>query len=330
MTMSGTPLGSGNLPLSLLAVPTADGAPTAGAILGPSALLLAGLPAALRMRGRRIASISSVPIMRSFGIAVGSQPIRANNAASIARTTRNVSDTALTLMRAGTLPIFMGGDHSISMGSIGGVARYCRETGHELFVLWVDAHADYNTPDISPSGNMHGMALAMLSGEPGFAPLFDGLSAGLKPEHTMLVGARSLDAGESALLRRRGTEIVGNDHIDRFGLRLPLQRFLERVALADGVLHVSFDVDVLDPSLAPGVGTPVPGGLGEGHVCQLFELLRTSCLVRSLDIVELDPTHDIKTKTAQTVVRLVSGLFGAEHVRPTRPDQEARHDRNAA
>lgn len=328
--MTGTTLSTGTLPLSLLAVATADGAPNAGTVLGPSTLMRAGLPAALRARGRRIVHITSVHTTPSLGNAVGTEPLRATNAVSIARTTRVVSDAVRRLIGAGTLPIVLGGDHSISMGSIGGVSRYCRATGRELFVLWIDAHADYNTPDISPSGNMHGMALAMLSGEPGFAPLFAGLSAELKPENTMLVGTRSLDPGEHALLRRRGIAIVANGHIGRFGLRLPMQRFLERVALARGVLHVSFDVDVLDPSIAPGVGTPVPGGLSEGHICQIFELLRISGLVRALDIVELDPTRDDKSRTTHTVVRLVSGLFGAEHMRPTRPDKEARHDRNAA
>lgn len=319
------------LPISLAAVPTAYGAPNAGTVLGPSALLHAGLATALRSRGRRIATIASLAVTPALGVSGGPEPIRANNAASIARATRSISNAALRLLRQRTLPVFLGGDHSIAMGTIGGAARYCRETGRELFVLWLDAHADYNTPATSPTGNMHGMALAMLTGEEGFAAAFDGSSYGaLAPANALLFGTRSLDPGERPLLRRRGIICVGREQIAGFGLRLPLERFLERVRLAGGILHVSFDVDVLDPSVAPGVGTPVQGGLSEGQACQIFNLLRDSGLVRSLDIVELDPTRDHYGRTARTVVRLVSGMFGTGHQVCKPSDKEYSHDRNAA
>ena len=148
------------------------------------------------------------------------------------------------------------------MGSVDGVARHCRDIGRELFVLWLDAHADFNTPDTSPSGNMHGMPLAALCGEPGLEGVFAGDVAGprVSPDHVHLFGIRSVDRGERALLNRRGVDVVDMRHIDEWGVAVPLRRILDRVRAAGGWLHVSLDVDFLDPSLAPGVGTTVPGG----------------------------------------------------------------------
>ena len=199
------------------------------------------------------------------------------------------------------------------MGTISGLARYAVEAGRKLFVLWLDAHSDYNTPVTSPSGNMHGMPVAMLSGEPGFEAIFGDEPRGfIDPSHVHLFGIRSIDADERRLLRARGVDVVDMRRLDEDGFALSIRRIIDRVAEADGLLHVSLDVDFLDPTIAPGVGTAVPGGASYREAHLVMELLYESGLCPSLDLVELNPFLDERAKSALLLVDLAASLFGRQ------------------
>jgi arginase len=223
------------------------------------------------------------------------------------------------MARSGALPVFLGGDHSLSMGSVNGVAQHWREQGRKLFVLWLDAHADYNTPATTITGNMHGMSGAFLCGEPGLDHLLrDEPRASIPSAQLGLFGLRSVDRLEKELLGRRDVWIADMRRIDEFGVAVLMRQFIERVRAQDGVLHVSLDVDFLDPVATPGVGTTVPGGATYREAHLVMELLHDSGLVRSLDLVELNPFLDDRGLTARTIVELVGSLFGQQiHDRPT-------------
>jgi arginase len=216
-------------------------------------------------------------------------------------------------MRDGRLPVVLGGDHSLAMGSVSGIARHAAETGRKLFVLWLDAHSDYNTPRTSPSGNMHGMPVAMLSGELGFDDVLGGdPQRRVDPACIHLFGIRSIDADERRLLQARGVDVVDMRRLDEDGFALSIRRVIERVRAADGLLHLSLDVDFLDPAIAPGVGTAVPGGATYREAHLVMELLYESGLSPSLDLVELNPFLDERGKSALLLVDLAASLFGRQ------------------
>jgi arginase len=213
-------------------------------------------------------------------------------------------------LAAGRLPILLGGDHSLGIGSISAVARHCREHGRKLRVLWLDAHADFNTPTLSPSGNLHGMPVACLCG---FGPRelieLGGATPALRPEWVRQVGVRSVDDGEKRFVHEQGLEVFDMRHVDELGMRATMEQALAGLD-ADTHLHLSFDVDFLDPEIAPGVGTTVPGGptYREAQLC--MEMIADSGRLGSLDIVELNPALDVRNRTAAVTVDLVESLFG--------------------
>jgi arginase len=205
------------------------------------------------------------------------------------------------------------------MGSVNGIARHWHEIGRELFVVWLDAHADYNTPSTTLSGNMHGMSAAFLCGEPGLDHLLgEEPRASINPDQLELFGIRSIDKLEKDLLRDRRVSVADMRQIDEFGVGVLIRRVIDKVQARNGVLHVSFDVDFLDPSLAPGVGTMVPGGATYREAHLVMEMLHDSGLVQSVDIVELNPFLDERGRTARTAVELIGSLFGQQITdRPT-------------
>jgi len=246
-------------------------------------------------------------------------PQKANHYRDIQRWTRALSSKGFELARSGTIPIFLGGDHSLSMGSVNAMARHWREAGRELFVLWLDAHADYNTPATTLTANMHGMAASFLCGEAGLDGLLgDEPRASIDPDRLELFGTRSIDRLEKELMRERCVSVADMRAIDEFGVGVLIRRVIDKVRARNGVLHVSFDVDFLDPDVAPGVGTTVPGGATYREAHLIMEMLHDSGLVRSLDIVELNPFLDERGRTARTAVELVGSLFGQQITdRPT-------------
>jgi arginase len=294
------------------------GASQRGTLMGPAALRTAGLLTLLESLGFAVEDRGDLSVT---GVAELEDvlPDNAKHYREIQRWVRTLSARAYELAHSGALPIFLGGDHSLSMGSVNGVARHCRETGRELFVMWLDAHADYNTPATTITGNMHGMSAAFLCGEPGL----DGLlgpepRASIDSSRLELFGTRSIDKLEKDLMRRRHVNVADMRQIDEFGVGVLIRRVIDRVKARNGVLHLSFDVDFLDPGVAPGVGTTVPGGATYREAHLVMEMLHDSGLVQSVDIVELNPFLDERGRTARTVVELIGSLFGQQITdRPT-------------
>lgn len=290
--------------IELIGLATDAGASARGATMGPEALRIAGLPEALEALGHTVRDRGDFRPEES-----GPRPERRR--AEILAVANHASAEGYDVLNAGGLPVFLGGDHSISMGSVSGVARWCAERGQELFVLWFDAHGDFNTPGISPSGNLHGMALALLCGEDEFDDAFGGAWRGeVDPSRVTLFGSRSIDAGERALLEDRGIEVIDMRMIDEEGAIAPIRRLVERVSAVGGHLHLSLDVDAMDPAIAPAVGTTVPGGLTYREAHLVMELLHDAEIVGSLDIVELNPFLDHAGKSALLLVDLAASLFG--------------------
>ena len=236
---------------------------------------------------------------------------KAHRFAEVAAWARLLARETYAVARSGRTPIVLGGDHSLAMGSIGGVARFASEVGRELFVLWLDAHSDFNTPLTSPSGNMHGMSLAMLCQEPGLEGVFGSEPHGfVDPARLHLFGIRSIDTGERRLLQNRGVDVVDMRRLDEDGFAVSIRRIIDRVRARNGLLHVSLDVDFLDPAIAPGVGTAVPGGATYREAHLVMELLYESGLSPSLDLVELNPFLDERGKSALLLADLTASLFG--------------------
>ncbi|NUN61058.1 MAG: arginase, partial [Burkholderiaceae bacterium] len=277
--------------------------------MGPEALRVAGLQAALEARGLQVADRGNLHGPANPWL----PPVDGyRHLPQVVEWNRAVFDAVWDELRQGRLPILLGGDHSLGLGSISAVARHCVDTGHKLRVLWLDAHADFNTSALTPSGNVHGMpvaclcgfgpeALTQLAGMPGGAPA-------LRPEQIRQIGIRSVDAGEKRFVHEQGLEVFDMRFIDEVGMR---QTMLQALSDLDEHthLHVSFDVDFLDPDIAPGVGTTVPGGptYREAQLC--MEMIADSGRLASLDIVELNPALDVRNKTALLAVDLVESLF---------------------
>ncbi|WP_155518769.1 arginase, partial [Xanthomonas euvesicatoria] len=212
--------------------------------------------------------------------------------------------------RAGRMPIMLGGDHCLGIGSITAVAKYCREQGRPLRVLWLDAHSDFNTSEVTPSGNVHGMPVACLCGlGPESLTHLGGSAPALLPEQVRQIGIRSVDPEEKRLIKQHRIDVYDMRYIDEAGMKRTMEAALQGMS-ADTHLHVSFDVDFLDPSIAPGVGTTVPGGPNYREAQLVMEMIADTGRMGSLDIVELNPVLDNRNATAELAVDLVESLFG--------------------
>ncbi|HWL18063.1 MAG TPA: arginase [Bradyrhizobium sp.] len=296
--------------IAVLGAPIDMGASQRGTLMGPAALRTAGLVTLLEALDLDVIDHGDLSV-RDMADLTDAAPAKANHYREIQRWTRALSKRGYEIARAGAIPIFLGGDHSLSMGSVNAMARHWRDVGRELFVLWLDAHADYNTPVTTLSANMHGMAAAFLCGEGGLDGLLgDEPRTPVDPRRLELFGTRSIDRLEKDLLHERRVSVADMREIDEFGVGVLMRRFIDKVQACNGVLHVSFDVDFLDPELAPGVGTTVPGGATYREAHLVMEMLHDSGLVGSVDIVELNPFLDERGRTARTAVELVGSLFG--------------------
>lgn len=291
----------------LISVPVEQGQPVPGCALGPEALKDTGLAAALRELGHDVVDLGAVPAPQPRVV-----PVHPNDLKFLPQVSAWIAATAEMAYGASAdgFPIFLGGDHSVSAGSVSGLARRAAEQDRPLFVLWMDAHCDFHTLDSTASGNLHGVPLAYLCGLPGFEGYFPPLPVPLSQERVCILGLRSVDRAEREALVTSPVRAFDMSAIDRKGIGPLLEAFLEEVRTANGLLHVSFDVDFLDPPLAPGVGTPVQGGatFREAHLA--MEMLYESGLVTSLDVVELNPTLDERGRTAGLAIELVGSLFG--------------------
>ena len=294
-------------PVSVFGVPTDVGAGTRGASMGPEALRVAELVEALRARGVDVVDRGDVSGPRN----PWQPPVDGyRHLDEVVAWNRAVMAMASAELEAGRMPVMLGGDHSLAMGSISAVARHCRRAGKRLRVLWLDAHADFNTSAITPSGNVHGMPVACLCGL-GPAALVDlgGPGPALSAADVRQIGIRSVDAEEKRLVREHGLDIYDMRYIDEVGMKQVMEEALEGLG-DDTHLHVSFDVDVLDPTIAPGTGTRVPGGLGYREAQLVMEMIADAGGADSLDIVEVNPALDERNRTARLAVDLVESLFG--------------------
>lgn len=303
--------------VALLGIPVEAGAGVPGALMGPAALRTAGLVARLSELGCAVDDHGDLapPARGEADPLPGSR-----NSGEIQAWTHAIHNRAHALLGTGAVPIFLGGDHSLSMGTVSAVARFCRDKGRELAVLWLDAHADFNTPAISPSGNLHGMSLAFLTGEDSLRILLDDdRFVTVAPEALHLIGLRSIDAEERLALARHGIDCVDMRMIDEAGISVLIRRILEPLAARRAHIHVSLDIDFLEPSLAPGVGTTVPGGATYREAHLVMELLHDSGLVGSLDVVELNPFLDERGRSATLLTGLITSLFGRTILDRTHP-----------
>jgi arginase len=304
--------------IALLGVPIDLGASQRGTLMGPAALRTAGLLTLLESLDFEVTDYGDLTVA-DLDEPNDVPPQNAKHYRDIQRWTRLLAQRGYEVAQTSAIPIFLGGDHSLSMGSVTAMARHWQDLGRKLFVLWLDAHADYNTPATTLTANMHGMAAAFLCGEDGLDGLVEGeVRCPIAPDQLDLFGTRSIDKLEKDLLRTRRVSIADMRAIDEFGVGVLIRRVIDKVRTANGVLHVSFDVDFLDPELAPGVGTTVPGGATYREAHLIMELLHDSGLVRSVDIVELNPFLDERGRTARTAVELIGSLFGQQITdRPT-------------
>lgn len=291
----------------LIGAPTDIGAGHRGASMGPEALRVAGIAQALRGRGLEVVDQGNLtgPLNPWLGPVNGYRHLD-----EVVAWNRALLDAVGAALDDGQLPIVLGGDHCLAVGSITAVARHCQRVGKTLRVLWLDAHADFNTSELTPSGNVHGMPVACLCGiGPQQLTHLAGTAPALKPGEIRQIGVRSVDEGERRLVREVGLDIYDMRYIDEIGMRQVMTQALYDVDDNTHV-HVSFDVDFLDPTIAPGVGTTVSGGPNYREAQLVMEMIADSGRLGSLDIAELNPAFDRHNMTAKLAVDLVESLFG--------------------
>jgi len=293
--------------ISLIGAPTDIGAGSRGSSMGPEALRVANIASVLEGHGIEVLDRGNLS-----GPANPWQPPTDGyrHLAEVVEWNKTVHEAVLQELRISRLPILLGGDHCLGVGSISAVARHCREVGKKLRVLWLDAHADFNTNVLTPSGNIHGMPVACLCGY-GPQELIEigGTVPAVNPKSIKQIGIRSVDQGEKRLVHEVGLEVFDMRYIDEMGMRHTMELALATID-ANTHLHVSFDVDFLDASIAPGVGTTVQGGptYREAQLC--MEMIADTGRLASLDVMELNPALDVRNGTAIVAVDLIESLFG--------------------
>ncbi len=299
----------------LIGAPVDSGKRTRGCLMGPDALRTAGLTEAIIGLGH---SVTDHGNLVAEPTSIPDDPD--SNTFQLGKTvgwTQTLMGAAKNAMQQG-FPIFLGGDHALSLGTVAGVAAHAAEVDRPQFVLWLDAHSDFHTPATTDSGNLHGTPLGYVSGLEGF-DAFPELPTIVPMGNICMIGIRSVDPAEQAALVKNNIRVVDMRSIDEGGLKRPLEAFLDDVARVNGLLHVSLDVDFLDPSIAPAVGTTVPGGATFREAHLVMEMLHDSGLVSSLDLVELNPFLDDRGRTASLMVDLTASLMGRRVFdRPTR------------
>ncbi len=293
--------------VSLIGVPTDVGAGSIGARMGPSAMRVAGITQAIAQFGLDVKDCGDLngppnpwlPAVNGF-----------RHLPEVVRWNELLHEAMFAELQSGRLPIVLGGDHCLGIGSISAVARHCRASGKKLRVLWLDAHADFNTATLTPTGNIHGMPVACLCGH-GPEPLtrMGGHTPAMSPHDIRQIGIRSVDEGEKRFVHDMGIEVFDMRFIDEMGMRHTMEQAL--MGVDDNThLHVSLDVDFLDPDIAPGVGTTVRGGPNYREAQLCMEMIADTGRLASLDVVELNPALDIRNQTAALAVDLIESLFG--------------------
>ena len=295
--------------IHLFGVPMDLGSGRRGVDMGPSAIRIAGISERLKDLGNRVVDDGDLDIKNMEELRVGD--MKARYLKEIARASRVIAGKTEKIMGQGHFPLVLGGDHSIAIGTISGIAAYCKHKRKKLGLLWIDAHGDINTPATSPSGNVHGMPLAAVLGlGPRDLAHVGGFAKKLDPANVALVGIRSLDEGERKHLKQTGVHVFTMSDIDKQGIHRVMKKALARVTDGTDYVHVSLDLDAVDPTITPGVGTPVKGGLDYREAHLIMEFLSDSKAMTSLDVVEVNPILDEKNRSAEFAVELVQSLFG--------------------
>ncbi len=296
-----------NTQISLIGAPTDIGAGMRGASMGPEALRVAQLTRTLESHGLQVQDRGNLtgPSNPWLPPANGYRHLD-----EVVAWNRTLHDAVYAELKQGRLPMVLGGDHCLGIGSISAVARHCRDTGKQLRVLWLDAHADFNTNSLTPSGNIHGMPVACLCG---FGPQalieIGGQVPAIHAKCVRQIGIRSVDQGEKRFVHEQGLEVFDMRFIDEMGMRATMEQALS--GMDDNThLHVSFDVDFLDPAIAPGVGTTVPGGPSYREAQLCMEMIADTGRMASMDVMELNPALDERNRTAELAVDLIESLFG--------------------
>ncbi|MBI4265092.1 MAG: arginase [Acidobacteria bacterium] len=296
-------------PVHIIGVPLDLGAGRRGVDMGPSAFRIAGIGDRIAALGRTVVDKGDLPAP----IPETQRPAdkKKKYVRDIAKVCQRLYDVALKSLDAGALPLVLGGDHSLAAGSVAASAAWLRRTSSQpLGLVWVDAHGDMNTPQTTTSGNVHGMPLAALLGSEPLELAAIGFSPSVLPQHTVLVGIRNLDDEEKAQIRASQVHVFTMKDIDRDGIAKVAERALALASDGTGGVHVSFDMDVCDPSYAPGVGTPVKGGLDYREAHMVMELVADARRLVALDLVEVNPTLDIRNTTAELGTELALSALG--------------------
>ncbi|MBH9579722.1 arginase [Inhella sp.] len=296
--------------VSLIGAPTDIGAGARGASMGPEALRVAGIGPALQARGVDVKDCANLSGPHNPWL----PPVDGyRHLAEVVAWNQAVHDAVYAELQGGRMPILLGGDHCLGIGSISAVARHCRAAGKKLRILWLDAHADFNTSALTPSGNIHGMPVATLCGfgAPELVGIggFSAAQPAISPKWVRQIGIRSVDEGEKRFVHEQELEVFDMRYIDEMGMRQAMELALATMD-ANTHLHVSFDVDFLDPAIAPGVGTTVPGGPSYREAQLCMEMIADTGRLASLDVMELNPALDEKNRTALLAVDLIESLFG--------------------
>lgn len=300
----------------LIGAPVDSGQRRPGCLMGPAAYRVAGIAGAIRDLGHGVEDWGDVALPDLQEAVCANEAV--DQLPETLGWTEVLADRVDDALSEGAMPVILGGDHSLALGSVSGAAAHARRAGRPLFLLWLDAHSDFHTPMTTTSGNLHGTPVAYIAGRDGF-DAFPPFPAPIPADRICLYGIRSVDPAEHAALLEHDIAINDMRVLDEHGIVAPLRSFLAKVREAGGMLHVSLDVDFLDPSIAPAVGTTVPGGTTFREAHLVMELLHESGLVTSLDLVELNPFLDDRGRTAKLMVDLVGSLMGRKVFdRPTR------------
>lgn len=295
--------------IRVLGVPLDLGASRRGVDMGPSAMRVAGLEARLEALGHQVADGGNIQVAIAETQGFGSQ--RARYLKQIAETCTRTAEAVVKALEDGSTPFVLGGDHSLAAGSVSGVAEFHRRRGEKIGLIWIDAHSDINTPETSPSGNVHGMPLAALLGlgADELTGIF-GYKPKIAPQNTVLVGVRDIDAAERANIQRAGIVVYTMRDIDERGMRAVMEEALRAASAGTAGFHVSLDMDMIDPEDAPGVGTPVRGGATYREAHLAMEILADHGGMLSFEIVEVNPVIDEHNRTADLAVELACSAFG--------------------
>ena len=298
---------------TILGLPVEAGCGRSGCLMGPDSLRSAGLCEDISDLGGVLSDLGNM--VQPSSIVPSAGPAHLKKLPEIVAWTQHIQALALDLASQDSFPIFLGGDHSMAAGTLSGIAQAAAQSGQSQFVLWLDAHPDLNTLSSSLSGNLHGTPMAYALGLHGFADIFPPLMAPIDPANICMMGLRSVDDAEHNVINELGLEVYDMQRLNALGVVKPIAGFLDRVAAAKGRLHISLDVDFLDPEIAPAVGTTVPGGASRREAHLIMDMICESGLATSLELSELNPYLDVKDKTAALLCDLAGSLLGQKSIK---------------